>query len=215
MWSLLKESLEGKLEEDDHENLGYMVDGAERMTQMIEGLLVYSRLNTSNDPFEAADLNETIEQLGQFELGAMLEETGATIEVPQPLPKVKGDPTQLGQLLQNLIANGIKYRRDGVAPRIVIGAEPLGDETVRIEVRDNGIGVSEQHREDVFKMFRRLHSRRKYEGTGIGLAVCKKIVERHGGEIGLESTEGEGSTFWFTLPAAKEAAVTSEPAAVS
>ncbi|GAG03495.1 unnamed protein product, partial [marine sediment metagenome] len=155
--TLLKDSLEGKLEEDDRENLHYMIDGADRMTQMIEGLLIYSRLNTGSDPFDVADLNETIEQLERLELAAMLEETGATIEVPQPLPKVKGEPVQLRQLLQNLITNGIKYHRDGVAPRIVISAGALDDETVKIEVRDNGIGVSEEFREDIFKMFRRLH----------------------------------------------------------
>ena len=213
--TLLKESLEGKLEKDDCENLAYMIDGAERMTQMIEGLLAYSRLNASDNPLETVDLNYAVEQLERLELAAMLEETGGTIELPQPLPKVKGDPAQLRQLLQNLIANGIKYRRDAVAPRIVLGFRYLDDETVRIEVRDNGIGISEKHREDIFKMFRRLHSRRKYQGTGIGLAICKKIVDRHSGQIGMESKPGEGSTFWFTLRAIERASARSEPLAVS
>jgi len=150
------------------------------MTQMIEGLLMYSRLNATDDPLETVDLDDTIEQLERLELATILEEAGATIEVLQPLPKVKGNPSQLRQLLQNLIVNGIKYHRDGVAPRIAIGAEPLEDETTRIEVRDNGIGVSEEYHDDVFKMFRRLHSRRKYQGTGIGLAVCKHGGERSG-----------------------------------
>jgi len=204
---LLKESLEGKLEEDDRENLEYMTDGADRMTRMIEGLLAYSRLNTKKIPLEAVDCNEIVKQLEQFELRTILEETGGSIEVPQPLPKVKADPGQITQLFQNLIANGIKYRREGVRPRVAIRAGQIDDDTVRIEVRDNGIGISREHWEDIFKMFRRLHSRQKYPGTGIGLALCKKIIGRHSGKIGVESNDGEGSTFWFTLSAARETAV--------
>jgi len=213
--SLLKDSLEGALDQDDRENLAYMIDGADRMTKMIEGLLAYSRLNTRDEPLETVDLNDAVEQLERLELAAMLEEAGGTIEVPQPLPKVKGSPSQLRQLLQNLIANSIKYRREGVAPQIVLGFRYLDDETVRIEVRDNGIGISQEHHDDIFKMFRRLHSRRKYRGTGIGLAICKKIVDRHGGQIGMESKPGEGSTFWFILQATEHVSARSEPVAVS
>lgn len=202
--ALVQEALQDKLVDDDRENLDYMIDGADRMTQMIEGLLVYSRLNTKEVAFRAVDCNEMVRQLEQIELAALLEETGATIEVPRALPKVKGNPGQVRQLLQNLIGNGIKYRRDGCPPRIVVEARPAGGETVRIEVRDNGIGIKETHSKDIFKMFRRLHSRREYSGTGIGLAVCKKIVEKHGGQIGVESKPGEGSTFWFTLTSAAE-----------
>ncbi len=201
---LLKESLGGKLQEDGSENLDFMIDGADRMTQMIEGLLAYSRLNTKEAPFEAVDLNEIVQQLQQLELATMLEETNGAVEVPQPLPKVKADPLQMRQLLQNLIANGINYRRRGTPPQIAITAKRLNSDKVRIEVRDNGVGIKEEFREDVFKMFKRLQSRRKYEGAGIGLAVCRKIVDRHGGRIGVESKEGEGSTFWFILSAAKE-----------
>ena len=201
---LLKESLGGKLQEDESENLDFMIDGADRMTQMIEGLLTYSRLNTKEAPFEAVDLNEIVQQLQQLELATMLEETNGAVEVPQPLPKVKSDLVQMRRLLQNLIANGITYRRRGTPPQIVITAKRLNNDEVRIEVQDNGIGIKEEFREDVFKMFKRLQSRRKYEGAGIGLAVCKKIVNNHGGRIGVESKEGEGSTFWFVLSAAKE-----------
>ena len=212
---LLKESLEGKLEEDDRENLEYMTDGADRMTRMIEGLLAYSRVNTEEVPLEAVDCNEIVEQLEQFELRAILEETGGSIEVPRPLPKVKADPGQITQLFQNLIANGIKYRREGVQPRVAIRAGRIDDGAVRIEVRDNGIGISREYREDIFKMFRRLHSRQKYPGTGIGLALCKKIIGRHGGRIGVESNDDEGSTFWFTLSAARETAVEKAEVVVS
>ncbi|MHC4113837.1 MAG: sensor histidine kinase [Planctomycetota bacterium] len=206
---LLKQSLEGSLVDDDKENLEFMVDGADRMTAMIEGLLVYSRIDTQEAVFETVDLNEVVEQLRRLELAELLEETGAIIEVPESLPQVQANPVQLRQLMQNLIINGIKYRRQAVQPRIVIKATQSKEDTVRIEVQDNGIGIDEEHYENIFTMFRRLHSRQKYEGTGIGLSVCKKIVERHNGQIGVESKVDEGSTFWFTLSSAKEAMIAS------
>jgi PAS domain S-box-containing protein len=198
---LLKESLEGKLSDDDKENMKFMIDGAERMTKMIEGLLVYSRVSTKEAPLEEVDLNEVIEQLKQIELSKPLEESGGTIEVPQPLPKVKANHIQIGQLLQNLIGNGIKYQEKGSKPLITIKAHNISDKEVKIEVQDNGIGIEEKYKDEIFKMFKRLHSRREYEGAGIGLAVCKKIVERHDGRIGVDSKPKEGSTFWFTLQA--------------
>jgi len=200
---LLKGSLQGKLEEDDRENLEFMIDGAERMTQMIEGLLAYSRLNTSQIRLETVDLNEIVEQLRHLELAAMLEETDGKIEIPQLLPEVAAEPAQARQLMQNLIANGIKYRRQGIPPRIVITAEQLDSDNVRVEVRDNGIGIKAEYQKGIFKMFKRLHSRREYDGAGIGLAVCKKMVEKHNGSIGVESKQGKGSVFWFTLAPAK------------
>jgi signal transduction histidine kinase len=201
---LLRASLKDKLSEDDKENLKFMVDGANRMTKMIEALLVYSKVSKDKPVFEVVDLNEVIKQLRQVEVGAILEETGGTIEVTASLPKVWAESAQVGQLLQNLIANGIKYRGKGVKPRITIRVKNVSDDNVRVEVQDNGIGIKEEYYQEIFQMFRRLHSRQEYEGTGIGLAVCKKIVERFNGEIGVESKYGEGSTFWFTIPIAKE-----------
>jgi len=207
---LLENSLKEKLVDDDRENLNFMVDGAERMTQMIEGLLTYSRVNTKDIAYQTVDMDKIIEQFRQLELATLLEETGATIEVPEPLQKVHADPVQVKQLLQNLIANGIKYCTKDTKPRIVIRAKKTTENKIRIEVQDNGIGIKKEYYDDIFTMFRRLHSREEYEGTGIGLAVCKKIVERHNGQIGVQSEVGAGSTFWFTLPPAKEAAETRE-----
>jgi len=198
---LLKESLEGKLTDDDKENMKFMIDGAERMTKMIEGLLVYSRVSTKEAPMEEVDLSEVIEQLKQVELSNLLEESGGTIEVPQPLPRVKANRIQVGQLLQNLIGNGVKYRNKQTSPVITITAQNISDNEVKILVQDNGIGIESKYKDEIFKMFKRLHSRSEYEGTGIGLAVCKKIVERHNGRIGVDSKPGVGSTFWLTLPA--------------
>ncbi|MHC4637693.1 MAG: ATP-binding protein [Planctomycetota bacterium] len=201
---LLKDSLRENLEEDDRENLDFMIEGASRMTQMIEALLVYSRLNTKEVLFKTIDLNEIIEQLEQLELAALIEETEAVIEVPQYLPEVRADLVQIRQLFQNIIVNGIKYQREGISPRIVITAEQIEDGKVSIKIQDNGIGIKEELHKAVFKMFKRVHSRSEYEGTGIGLAVCRKIIDRHGGQIGVDSQEGKGSVFWFTLTLADE-----------
>jgi signal transduction histidine kinase len=196
---LMKETLAGRLDEDEQENFDFMIDGATRMQQMIDDLLIYSRVTTKAKPAEPVDVNAVIENLKNVELAVPLEEVGGDIEVPKPLPNVYADSSQMHQLLQNLIGNGLKYHRDGVPPVVTVRSKQNGNK-VRIEVQDNGIGISEEYYEEIFKMFQRLHSADDYEGTGIGLAVCKKIVERHGGEIGIESTPDAGSRFWFTVP---------------
>jgi len=196
--SMLKTSLANKLAGDDFENLTFMIDGAERMAKMVEGLLVYSRVSTQTQPLQSVNLNEIVQQLKQFELSIVLEEKHVVIDVEQNLPWVMADPVQIRQLMQNLIANGIKYQPNGAVPYITITSKPAADGMVRIEVTDNGIGIKPEYQSAIFAMFKRLHSRSEYEGTGIGLAVCKKIVERHSGKIGVESEFGKGSTFWFT-----------------
>ena len=197
---LLQESLKGKLDEDEEENFAFMIDGATRMQQMIDDLLVYSRVSTKAKPPARVDLNAVIDDLKNVELAVQVEETGGVINVPEPLPPLHADPSQIHQLLQNLLGNGLKYRRKGVPPVITVRGREVNGNMVRIEVQDNGIGIEEQYCANIFGMFKRLHSREDYEGSGIGLAVCKKIVERHGGEIGVESNPGVGSTFWFTVP---------------
>ena len=195
---LLTESLTGKLDEDEQENFEFMIEGATRMQQLIDALLTYSRVQTKAKPQQQVDLNEVVEDLRDMELALPLEEAGGVIEVPEPLPTVHADPSQMHQLMQNLIGNGLKYYREGVPPVITVRGKEDGN-MVRIEVQDNGIGIGEEHYEKVFRMFQRLHTDDEYEGTGVGLAVCKRIVERHGGEIGVVSTPGEGSRFWFTM----------------
>ncbi len=201
---LLSDSLKDKLSKDDEENLEFMIDGASRMQQMIEALLTYSRVTTKAVESVPVDLNKVVEELCGIELAVKIEETGTEIEVPERLGNIKCDPAQIRQLMQNFIANAIKYQKKDTTPEVVIRTRSLDDGMVRVEVQDNGIGIKEDHFKNVFVMFKRLHSMSEYEGTGIGLAVCKKIVERHGGNIGVSSTYGEGSTFWFTMPAVKE-----------
>jgi light-regulated signal transduction histidine kinase (bacteriophytochrome) len=155
-------------------------------------------------------LNEIVEQLKSLELAVKIEETKAKIIIHESLPVIEGDPAQIRQLIQNLISNGLKYQKKGVLPEITIRTKEEDNGMMRIEVQDNGIGIKKEQYDNVFVMFRRLHSRQEYEGTGIGLAVCKRIVERHGGEIGVNSIYGEGSTFWFTMPISKISAENEE-----
>ncbi|HEY87885.1 MAG TPA: PAS domain S-box protein [Dehalococcoidia bacterium] len=196
---LLQESLKGKLDEDEYENLNFVIDGAKRMQAMIDDLLTYSSITTKAKSLQAVDLNIIIENLKNFELATVLNETKGTIVIPNTLLAAYGDPSQIHQLLQNLIGNGLKFHRDGVSPVITITDYSMQDNMVRFDVTDNGIGINKEYDEQVFVMFKRLHSRQSYKGTGIGLAICKKIIERHGGQIGIKSIPDKGSTFWFTL----------------
>ncbi len=198
--ALLQESLGGKLDEDEQENLGFMINGASRMQAMIDDLLSYSRVTTRAKPFEQVDLNEVIVDLKELELAALLDQMRGVVRIPEPLPVVYGDPSQMHQLFQNLIGNGLKFHRDGEPPEVTIRANAAESNLIGLEVEDNGIGIDEQYHDQVFTMFKRLNSRAYYDGTGIGLAICQKIVHRHGGDIGVRSAIGEGSTFWLKLP---------------
>ena len=198
--TLLQDSLKRKLDKDQQENFEFMIGGAQRMQDMIDALLTYSRLSTRAKPPQQVYLNEVIKDLKKLELATLLDETRGTIHTPEPLPPVRADPSQMHQLFQNLIGNGLKFHQEGIPPEIIIRAHGVENKMIRIEVEDNGIGIDEKYHEQLFVMFTRLHSRAQYEGTGIGLAICKKIVERHEGAIGIKSTPDKGSTFWFTLP---------------
>jgi signal transduction histidine kinase len=141
-----------------------------------------------------------LDNLRNFELAAAFEETKGEVLVPNPLLIVYGDQSQIHELMQNLIANSLKFHRDDVPPRITVSSQPTRRNMVRITVQDNGIGIDPKYYDQIFDMFKRLHPATRYKGTGIGLAVCKKIVQRHGGEIGIESIPEDGTVIWFTLP---------------
>lgn len=198
---LLVASLMDELHDDDRENLQFMIDGANRMQSMVEALLAYSRVTTRGVEFEAVDVNQLIEELQKFSLAVLMEKSQGKINIPEPLHCINCDPTQVRQLLQNLVGNALKYHHKDKPPVVTVSSYLQNDGMVRIEISDNGIGIKEDYLKNVFVMFRRLNPKQKYEGTGIGLAICKKIVERHGGNIGVRSTYGKGSTFWFTIPA--------------
>jgi hypothetical protein len=185
------------LGEEGKEFVAYAVDGATRMQALINDLLSYSRVGRQDGPLIATDCNSVLQHV-LVNLSRAVEESGATVSVGD-LPVVMGDASQLTRLFQNLIGNAIKFRGDR-RPEIAVGAERDGEKH-RFWVQDNGIGIEARHTERVFQIFQRLHSREEYEGTGIGLAVCRRIVERHGGIITLESEPGVGTTFSFTLPA--------------
>jgi PAS domain S-box-containing protein len=193
---LLARRYRGKLDSDADEFIGYAVDSANRMRQLIQDLLSYARIHTRGDAFELVSLAEIVaETLDGLQLA--LGESGAAVTWG-PLPVVLADPSQMGQLLSNLIANAIKFR-GADPPAIDLRAERRGSEWV-VSLRDNGIGIDPQFFNRIFIVFQRLHGMSEYPGTGIGLALCKRIVERHGGRIWVESQPGRGSVFFFTLP---------------
>jgi len=193
---LLARRYRGKLDSDADEFIGYAVDGANRMQTLINDLLAYSRVTAQGKVFERVDCNGLLEEvLSNLRVAA---EQNRAVVTHDPLPTVMADRGQLGQLFQNLIGNAIKFRGEE-PPQIHVSAEQRTGEWL-FSVRDNGIGVGPQYAERIFVIFQRLHNREEYPGTGIGLAICKKIVERHGGRIWVVSHTGEGATFYFTLP---------------
>jgi light-regulated signal transduction histidine kinase (bacteriophytochrome) len=192
---LLQKRYAGKLDSNADEFIAFAVEGANRMRQLVSDLLTYSRVGTKGKAFADSALENVLEN-ALANLAVAISESGARV-THGPLPTVFGDAVQLLQLLQNLIGNAIKFRGDA-SPAIHLDAERDGERWL-IRVRDNGIGIDPQYAERIFLIFQRLHTRQKYPGTGIGLAVCKKIVERHEGRIWVESQPGAGSTFCFTL----------------
>jgi signal transduction histidine kinase len=193
---LLESRSGGDLSEEARKYIGCAVEASKRMKTLINDLLTYSRVGRRNEPFQITDCNVVLDQ-ALANLGLALEETNATVN-RGPLPKVAGDPTQLLQLFQNLIDNAMKFRSPQ-PPRIDVTAEDRGDHW-QFSIRDNGLGISSDDHDRIFRIFHRLHAREQYPGTGIGLAICRKTVERHGGRIWVESETGKGSVFFFTLP---------------
>lgn len=199
--SLLTQSLGGRLDSDEEENFNFMIDGADRMQMLIEDLLQYSRLTTRAKPPGRVNITEVLENLVEVDLSVLIEENQASVEFDDSFSNVRADKIQIHQLFQNLITNAIKYARDDVKPLVIVSEEKSNVAGMkRFEVRDNGKGIDPEFHEAIFEMFRRLHNKSKHSGTGVGLAICKKIVTRYGGEIGVSSELGKGATFWFTLP---------------
>lgn len=193
---LLTEKYKGKLDDRAEKYISFAIDGADRMSALIADLLAYSRVGGRGKQFASVEMSAAF-NAAVGNLSKAAKEAGAVITVDR-LPQVFGDETQLVQLFQNLIGNAIKFRKKDVQARIHISAERKGDQWL-FGVHDNGIGIRPGFQERVFTIFQRLHTREEYSGTGIGLAICRKIVERHGGRIWVESEPGEGSKFCFTL----------------
>jgi PAS domain S-box-containing protein len=193
---LLSRRYKGKLDADADEFIAFAVDGANRMQRLIQDLLIYSRVGTKENNFVDTSSEDALQQ-ALINLRGTIEASGALV-THDVLPSVLADEGQLIQLFQNLVGNAIKYQNPGV-PRIHISAAETGRKRCTFSIRDNGLGIDPQYFERIFGMFQRLHKRDEFAGTGIGLAICKKIVERHGGSISVDSTPGEGSTFRFSL----------------
>jgi PAS domain S-box-containing protein len=209
---LLGERYRGQLDADADEFIGYATEGAKRMQQLILDLLEYARVDTRGQPMEPTDMTAVCRIVTE-NLQIAIAESNAQVTW-DPLPVVRGDSIQLGMVIQNLVGNALKFRGEA-PPQVHISAELRNAESGMrnaadfmlepshwvFAVHDNGIGIEPQYFERIFVIFQRLHARREYPGTGIGLAICKKIIERHGGRIWLESARGQGTTFYFTLPA--------------
>ncbi len=193
---LLAERYQGKLDENADKYIHYAVDGALRMQTLVQDLLAFSRVGRQGTDFKLVECT-TLLQIVKQNLKKAIEESGAVLECEQ-LPAVIADSSQLVQVFQNLIGNAIKFRA-AIAPVIRISAEKQ-DRNWIFSVKDNGIGIAPEHAEIIFVIFKRLHTRAEYPGSGIGLAICQKIIERHGGRIWVESKPGEGATFKFSLP---------------
>jgi len=208
--SKLHESFKGHIDPDDEAYLNYMVNGANRLTRLVNTLVDHSQIGRKDDLFESIDLNTVMQDIETYGLAQLIDETRTVIDIPDLLPVVCGDPVEISQLFQNLMANAIKFRREAVTPVITIESHTIDNNRVCIEVQDNGIGIPPQHHKNIFDMFRCLHTQNDFEGSGIGLATCKKIVDHHGGEIHVESYVDKGSRFSITLPIAIEASTSAD-----
>jgi light-regulated signal transduction histidine kinase (bacteriophytochrome) len=204
---LLHAHYEEMLDERGVDYLQRMQSASSRMQDLIDDLLTYSRISTKSQPVTSVDLNDTVREV-LLDLDIQIEKTGAQIEVGE-LPTIEADPIQMNQLIQNLVANALKFHKKDQNPKIIIQMVPIGgsasEEAIdgrycQFSVEDDGIGFDQRFAERIFNPFQRLHGREDYEGSGMGLAICRKIVERHGGNIAAKSKKGKGAAFIVTLP---------------
>ncbi len=200
---LFEKRFKGQVDEKADKYITYAVEGAKRMQALIGGLLAYSRLGDGEHVSSPVEINSIVDA-ALTNLQASLMETGALV-TRDALPVLAGEPGQLTQVFQNLIGNANKFRRPNATPQIHISADLQGADWI-LSVKDNGIGIEPEFFDRIFVIFQRLHTRGEFSGTGIGLSICKKVVERHGGRIWIESEPGQGTSFRFTLPATAEAA---------
>ena len=204
---LLQTEYIDRLDTTAHEYVDLAIDGTKRMRGLIEDLLAYSRVGTSELTLSTVDCHKVVQEVIS-NLPTLIEESQADI-IDLDLPCITADRTQIVQLFQNLLINAIKFRHPDIAPKIIIKAELTSNNCWLFSVADNGIGISPEYFDRIFKIFKRLHTHREFVGTGVGLALCRKIVERHGGKIWVESKLGKGSTFSFTM--AQEPSDSSQP----
>jgi two-component system sensor histidine kinase/response regulator len=197
---LIENSLRDKLNPDDRENLDFIIKNASRMQLMIMALRDYSLVISKRLKLVNIDLNNLIEKILNFELAGEIKTSRADILISKPLHHIKCDYKQIRQVIYNLLSNSIKYRKANAKPRITISSQLQGDGSVKVEIQDNGIGIKREELRGLFVLFKRLHCHASYERVSINLAISKRIIGKHGGNIGVTSTYGEGSTFWFTVP---------------
>jgi len=198
---LLEKRYKGQMDERADKYINFIIDGTKQMNQVIFDLLEYSRVQTKAHEFGLIDMNTSLKQALR-NLQASIKEKDAVITA-DPLPNLSADGIQITQLFQNLIGNALKFQKPETTPEIHVSAREQGDTWI-FSITDNGIGIDPRYSERIFKIFQRLHAKGEYEGTGIGLAICRRIVERHRGEITVRSEPGVGSTFSFTLPSRYE-----------
>jgi signal transduction histidine kinase len=198
--SLLQKRLDTNLDEQSQRYIRHSIEGAHRMRTLVNDLLTYARVESRAEEFKTIDLNKILERV-ELDLQNVIQETETRV-ISDSLPSIMGEPTQMAQFFQNLISNAIKFRGDK-SPVIVIKVKRQGDDW-EFSVQDNGRGFDMEHAERIFIIFQRLQGRDQAEGTGIGLALCKKIVDRHGGKIWVDAVPDKGATFYFTLPAIAE-----------
>jgi light-regulated signal transduction histidine kinase (bacteriophytochrome) len=194
---LLRQQYQGRLDAGGDQLIGFTLDGVTRMQSLINDLLAYSRIGAQSEPVQPIDCAAIVKE-AMANLATSISESGAAVTY-NGLPTLKVNSAQMVQVFQNLIGNAIKFRSER-PPEIHIKAERTGGD-MKFTVRDNGIGIEPQYFAQIFGLFKRLHSRKTHPGSGIGLAICKKIVERQGGQIWVESEPGRGTSFYFTVPA--------------